>query len=185
MPVRHTFCVVSRVSDILLESNSLNNYAISTDELARGLQKSGATLSLLGNNIDQSAALISAANTTLQNVDTVSAGIRTISLRIMGTEEAKKELEELGESTDDYVVETKAKKQQIIKDYTAVASNGGKGVDILDTNGNNRNMFDVMRDIGAIYKEIQEEDKKYQTNRAQALIEELATLPSQNVQKCA
>lgn len=61
-----------------------NNYAISTDELARGLQKSGATLSLLGNNIDQSAALISAANTTLQNVDTVSAGVRTISLRIMG-----------------------------------------------------------------------------------------------------
>ena len=101
------------------------------------------------------------------------------------TEEAKKELEELGESTDDYVVATKAKKQQIIKDYTAVASNGGKGVDILDENGNNRNMFDVMRDIGAIYQEIQEEDKKYQTNRAQALIEELATFPSQNVQKCA
>lgn len=61
-----------------------NNFSISTDELATGLQKAGATLSLLGNNIDQSAALITAANTTLQNVDTVSAGIRTISLRIMG-----------------------------------------------------------------------------------------------------
>ena len=151
-----------------------DNYAISTDQVATGLQKSGATLSLLGNNIDEAAALITAANTTLQNVDTVSAGIRTISLRIMGTEEAKKELEDLGEDTSDYVVETKAKKRQIIRDYTAVASNGGKGVDILDSNGNNRNMFDVMRDIGAIYKEIQEEDKKYQTNRAQALIEELA-----------
>ena len=84
MPVRHTFCVVSRVSDILLESNSLNNYAISTDELARGLQKSGSTLSLLGNTIDQSAALITAGNTTLQDVDTVAAGIRTVALRIMG-----------------------------------------------------------------------------------------------------
>lgn len=151
-----------------------DNFAISTDEVATGLQKAGATLSLLGNSIDESAALITAANTTLQNVDTVAAGVRTISLRIMGTEEAKKELEELGEDTSDYVVETIAKKRQIIKDYTAVASNGGKGIDILDENGNNRNMFDVMKDIGAIYDEIQEEDKKYQTNRAQALIEELA-----------
>ena len=52
------------------------------------------------------------------------------------TEEAQKELAELGEETDDYVVATKAKKQQIIKDYTAVPSNNGKGVDILDENGN-------------------------------------------------
>ena len=164
-----------------------DNFAISTDEVATGLQKAGATLSLLGNSIDESAALITAANTTLQNVDTVAAGVRTISLRIMGTEEAKKELEELGEDTSDYVVETIAKKRQIIKDYTAVASNGGKGIDILDENGNNRNMFNVMKDIGAIYDEIQEEDKKYQTNRAQALIEELAGTNysfSPIIQKC-
>lgn len=61
-----------------------DNYAISTDQVSTGLQKAGATLSLLGNNIDEAAALITAANTTLQNVDTVSAGVRTISLRIMG-----------------------------------------------------------------------------------------------------
>lgn len=151
-----------------------NRYAVATDELATGLQKSGATLSLMGNNIDESVALLTAANSQIQNIDTVAAGEKVISLRIAGTEEAKKELEELGEDTSDYVVETKAKKQQIIKDYTAVASNGGKGVDILDANGNNRNMFDVMRDIGAIYKEIQEEDKQHSTNRSMALIEELA-----------
>lgn len=70
MPMRHTFCVVSRVFDILLESNSLNNYAISTDELARGLQKSGSTLSLLGNTIDQSAALITAGKLyCLKNIE--------------------------------------------------------------------------------------------------------------------
>ena len=88
-----------------------DNYAISTDQVATGLQKAGATLSLLGNNIDEAAALITAANTTLQDINTVSSGIRTVALRIMGTEEAKSELEELGESVDDYVVETKSKKQ--------------------------------------------------------------------------
>ena len=35
--------------------------------------------------------------------------MRTIALRIQGTEEAKEELEALGESTDDFVVQTKSK----------------------------------------------------------------------------
>lgn len=107
-------------------------------------------------------------------VDSVAAGLKTISLRIVGTEEAKKELSDLGEETDDYVVATKAKKQQIIKDYTAVASNGGKGVDILDANGNYRSTYDILKAISEVYSEIQEQDKKTGSNRAQALIEELA-----------
>ena len=37
-----------------------NNYSISTDKLASGLQKSASTLSLLGNTIDRAAALITA-----------------------------------------------------------------------------------------------------------------------------
>ena len=166
-------------------NNIGNNYAVSTDELATGLQKSGAALSLMGNNIDESVALLTLANTQIQDINSVAAGVKTISLRIAGTEEAKKELEELGEDTSDYVVATKAKKQQIVKDYTAVASNGGKGVNILDSNGNLKNMFEIMKEIGSVYKEIQEEDKKFGTNRATALIEELATFQSQNVQKCA
>lgn len=155
-------------------NNIGNNYAVSTDELATGLQKSGAALSLMGNNIDESVALLSTANTQIQDISSVAAGVKTISLRIAGTEEAKKELEELGEDTSDYVVATKAKKQQIIKDYTAVASNGGKGVDILDSNGNLKNMFEIMSEIGSVYSEIQEEDKKFGTNRATAILEELA-----------
>lgn len=164
-----------------------NRYAVATDELATGLQKSSATLSLMGNNIDESVALLTAANSQIQNIDTVAAGEKVISLRIAGTEEAKKELEELGEDTSDYVVTTKAKKQQIIKDYTAVASNGGKGVDILDANGNYKNMFEIMSEIGSIYAELQAEDKKYGENRSMALIEELAGTNynfSRIMQKC-
>lgn len=152
----------------------MNNFAISTDELAQGLQKSASTLSLMGNSIDEAAALITAANTTIQDVDSVSAGIRTVTLRIMGTEEAEDELQELGEEVDDYVVQTASKKQQIIKDYTAVASNNGEGIDILDDNGNYKNVYTILKEISEIYEEIQEEDKKFGTNRATALIEELA-----------
>lgn len=97
------------------------------------------------------------------------------------TEEAQKELTELGEETDDYVVATKAKKQQIIKDYTAVPSNNGKGVDILDENGNYRNTYDILKSISEIYSEIQQQDKAMGTNRAQALIEELAGKNRSNI----
>lgn len=97
------------------------------------------------------------------------------------TEEAQKELAELGEETDDYVVATKSKKQQIIKDYTAVPSNNGKGVDILDENGNYRNTYSILKDISEIYSEIQKQDKAMGTNRAQALIEELAGKNRSNI----
>ena len=97
------------------------------------------------------------------------------------TEEAQKELAELGEETDDYVVATKAKKQQIIKDYTAVPSNNGKGVDILDENGNYRNTYSILKDISEIYSEIQKQDKAMGINRAQALIEELAGKNRSNI----
>lgn len=65
-------------------NNIGNRYAVSSDELATGLQKSGAALSLMGNNIDESVALLSAANTQIQDINSVAAGVKTISLRIAG-----------------------------------------------------------------------------------------------------
>ena len=127
----------------------------------------------MGNSIDEAAALITAGNNTIQDVNSVAAGLRTISLRIVGTEAAKNELSDLGEDVDDYVIRTKAKKREIIKQYTATASNK-EGVDILDSNGNYLNTYEILKRISKVYKEIQEEDKKFGTNRASALIEELA-----------
>lgn len=87
----------------------------------------------------------------------------------------------MGEDVDDFVVKTSSKTQQIIKDYTAVASNAYKGIDVLDANGNLRDTYDILLDIARIYKEIQEEDKKAGTNRAQALVEELAGKNRSNI----
>lgn len=158
-----------------------NSYAISTDELAVAMQKSAATLSLMGNSIDETASMITTANSVLQDADTVSAGLRTISLRIVGTEQAEEQLEAMNEEIDAFVTQTNAKKQQIIKDYTAVASNNYKGFDILDENGNYKSTYDILLGISKIYKEIQEEDKKLGTNRAVALVEELAGKNRSNV----
>lgn len=158
-----------------------NNYAISTDELASALQRSSATLSLMGNTIDEAAALVTTANATIQDADSVAAGLRTISLRLVGTSEAEEELSVMNEEVDAFVKATNSKKQQIIKDYTAVASNQYKGFDILDDNGNYKNTYEILLGIAKVYKEIQEQDKKLGTNHAMALIEELAGKNRSNI----
>lgn len=151
-----------------------NNYSISTEGLATALQSAAGTLVTAGNSIDESIALITAGNQVVQDPSKVGTAFRTVSLRIVGTEEAKAELADLGEDVDDFVVQTSAKSQQIIKDYTAVASNGFKGVDILDENGNFRSTYEILQDIADVYQEIVETDKQYGTNRSAALLEVLA-----------
>lgn len=171
--------MVSRINDPKV--TDLNNYAISTDELATALQKSAATLSLMGNTIDEAAALVTTANATIQDADSVSAGLRTISLRLVGTSEAEEQLSAMNEEVDAFVKATNSKKQQIIKDYTAVASNNYQGFDILDDNGNYKNTYEILLGIAKVYKEIQEQDKKLGTNHATALIEELAGKNRSNI----
>ena len=158
-----------------------NNYSIATDGLASALQRSAAVLKTQGNDLNEAIALITAGNSIIQDPEMVAAGLRTISLRIAGTKEAKDELVSLGEDVDDFIVGTEAKKRQIIKDYTAVASNAYKGVDIIDPNGNLKSTYEILLEISKVYKEIQDTDKRAGTNRAQALVEELAGKNRSNI----
>lgn len=158
-----------------------NNYAISTDELSRALQKSAGTLKVAGNDIYEAAALVTAGNAVLQDAESVGTGLKMISLRILGTEEAKEELASLGENVDDFVVQTKSKLDETIRNYTAVASNNFKGISVLDDNGNYKSTYEILRDISQVYQEILETDKKAGTNRGQALLEVLAGKNRSNV----
>lgn len=161
--------------DIVNKLNNIgNSFRIPTDELAAGLQNTAAVLKAQGNDLDKAIALITAGNAVTQDVSKTSAGVKTIALRLAGTEEAKNELQKLGEDVDDFVVKTASKTQQIIKAYTAVASNAYQGVDILDANGNLKDTYDILLDIAKVYQEIQEADTTHGTNRANSLVEELA-----------
>lgn len=71
--------------DIVDKINNIgNNFSISTDELARGMQNAAAVLKTQGNDIDKAISLITAGNAITQNAEKTSAGIRTIALRIAG-----------------------------------------------------------------------------------------------------
>lgn len=162
-------------------NNVGNNFSISTDGLATALQKSASALTTAGADIDKSIALITAGNAVVQDPDSVGAGIRTIALRLMGTEEAKKELEETGEDTSDFIVQTASKINDQFKAFTAVASNDWKGISILDDNGNNRDPYEILQDVADIYKEIVATDKQFGTNHLNALLELMAGKQRANI----
>ena len=111
----------------------MNNYSIATDGIAEALQRSASSLTTAGNSLDEAIALVTAGNSVVQDPESVGAGLRTISLRLVGTEEANKQLEELGEEA---VTITQSKMRDIIMAATKVESNDFQGVDILDENGN-------------------------------------------------
>ena len=161
------------VSRACLESNSLNNFSISTDGLASALQRSASALKTAGNNIDESIGLITAGHQVVQDPESVRAAMRTIDLRLTGTSVAVQQLQELGEETD-CVVTTVSKLRDVIMSATKVASNGFKGIDILDNNGNYRSTASVLQDIADIYNEIEETDKKTKSNNVNLLLETIA-----------
>ena len=134
----------------------LNNFAISSDGIATALQDSASSLMAAGNNLEQSVAMIAAANKVLQDPNSVGAALRTISLRIRGT--SVKVLEEMGEETDG-VIESVSKLQAKVK--------GLSGVDILTDTGAYKDTYTIIKEIGQVWGQMND------INRA-ALLELLA-----------
>lgn len=167
--------------DIVDKMNEIgNNYAISTDGVATALQNSAASLVTAGNDIDEAVALVTAGNVITQDPNKVGSGIRTIALRLTGTKEAKAELEEMGEETED-VITTQSKLRDTIMSATKVASNGFKGFDILDDNGNYKSTYEIMLGIADIYDEIAATDKKFGSNNLNLLLETMAGKNRSNI----
>ena len=164
---------LSKMDIVDVLNNIGNNYSISTDGLATALQKSASALKTAQNDLTESTALVTAGNAIVQNPDSVGAGIRTIALRLTGTEEAKANLEELGEETDD-VITTTSKLRDTILSATKAATSDGKGFDILDANGNYKSTYEIMQGLADLYDDIVQKDKELGTNNLNLLLETIA-----------
>ena len=171
--------VNTQLVGLITESNRTNNFAISTDGLATALQNSASALTTAQNDFYEAAALTTAANTVVQDPDKVGAGLRTIALRLTGTEAAREELQALGEDVDDFVITTTSKLDQQIKDLTK--TQGNFGVSLLDMNGNYRSTYEVLLDIAKVWDKIAEEDLVTGENRQNALLEMMAGKNRSNI----
>ena len=166
------------IIDVL--NNIGNNYSIATDGLATALQKSASALKTANNDLNSAVALATAGNAVVQDPDSVGAGIRTISLRLVGTEAAKQELESIGEETDD-VITTTSKLRDTILSATAAASKDGKGFDIFDSNGNYKSTYEIMQGLADLYDDIVAKDKELGTNNLNLLLETIAGKNRSNI----
>ena len=61
-----------------------NNFAITTKGIGDALQVSASAMAEAGNTLDETIALTTAANTIVQNPNTVGTALKTLSLRIRG-----------------------------------------------------------------------------------------------------
>lgn len=111
-----------------------NGFPISVSQIAEGMTNASSALAAAGNTFDQSVALLTAANTTIQDAAKASTGLRTIAARIRKTDT---ELDSLGESM------TSAKYDELIKSLTNL------DIALVDVNGEYRSTYDIMADIAS------------------------------------
>lgn len=136
-----------------------NGFPISVAQIAEGMNNASSTLAAAGNSFEQSVALLTAANTTVQNASKAATGLRTITARLRNT---KADLEELGEDM------TEAKYEELVKTLTGV------GVTLTDVNNNYRSTYDIMKDIADAWDKMNDERKS-------ALVTQLAGTRQQDI----
>lgn len=129
--------------DIVDKFNEVsNNFAISSGGIGEAMQRSASSLRAANNTIDESIALITAANTVVQDPTVVGTSFKTISMRIRG---AKTELEEAGLETEG-MVESTAKLREEILALT--------GVDIMLDKDNFKSTYQIMDELAQKWQDL-------------------------------
>lgn len=115
--------------------------------------RSASAMSEAGNTIDESIGLITAANSVVQNPESVGTAMKTLSLRIRG---AKVELEDAGEDVDGMANSVSELQKKLL------ALTGGK-VDIMLDENTFKNTTEILREMSQVW------DDMTDVNRAAAL----------------
>lgn len=125
-----------------------NKFAISSGGIGEALTRSASSFKAAGNDIDQSIALITAANTVVQDPASVGTAFKTLTMRIRG---AESELEAAGEDTEGMAKST----AKLRKDMLQIA-----GIDILDSTGTAfRSTYDILDDLSKVWSSLKDIDQ--------------------------
>ena len=106
------------------------------------MQRSASALYEAGNTIDESIALITGANSVIQNPEQVGTALKTLALRLRG---AKVELEEAGEDVDGMAESTSQLQEKLL------ALTHGK-VDIMLDENTFKNTTQILREMSAAWE---------------------------------
>jgi len=121
-----------------------NNFAISSGGIGEALQRSAAAMNAAGNTLEETAALVAAANTVVQNPDSVGTTLKTVSMFLRAS---KVEAEEAGESTEGMANSVSELREQLL------ALTNGR-VDILTDSGQYKSTYEILKDIASVWDDI-------------------------------
>ena len=149
-----------------------NNFAISSAGIGEAMQRSAASLQTANNSLEQSVALITAANEVAQDPIKVGTAMKTLSARIRGS---KSELTELGEDIE-FLSEGTSKLRNEIKALS--------GVDIMIDDTTFKSTYQIIDELSVAYQGMVETSQarlaemlggKNQANIISALLENFDT----------
>lgn len=126
-----------------------NNEPISESGIAEALVRSASALSAAGNSFEESVSLISAANSVLQDPDTVGTTLKTISMYLRAS---KTDAEAFGVSVDDMASSVSELRSEL-KSLT--------GVDIMkDASGTEfKSTYQILKEISAVWDKLTDVSK--------------------------
>lgn len=124
-----------------------NNFAISSGGIGEALQRSASSLAVANNTLSESIALITAANTVVQNPETVGTALKTSTMRIRS---ATSELEAAGEEIDEY-----AKSSSKLREEIQFLS----GVDIMKDATTFKSTYQILKEIAQVWDSLKDVER--------------------------
>lgn len=121
-----------------------NNFAISSQGIGEALLRSASALAAGNNTLDESIALITTANTIVQNPESVGTTMKTISMYLRA---AKTEAEEAGISTDGMANSVSELREEIL------ALTGNK-VDIQIDEDTFKSTYQIIKELSEVWDEL-------------------------------
>lgn len=121
-----------------------NNFAISSKGVGDALLRSASALASGNNSLDESIALITAANNVVQDADKVGTTLKTISMYLRA---AKTEAEDAGESTDGMANSVSELREELL------ALTGGK-VDIQLDEDTFKSTYQIIKELSEVWGEL-------------------------------
>lgn len=118
-----------------------NNFAISSEGVGEALRRSASALAAGNNTLDESIALITAANSVVQDADVVGTTMKTVSMYLRA---AKTEAEEAGESTDGMANSVSELREELL------ALTNGK-VDIQIDENTFKSTYQIMKELADVW----------------------------------
>lgn len=122
-----------------------NKYAVSSGDLASSIGRVASTLAISGTTFEQTMGLMTGATEIIRNPGKVANGLKTISLRLQGMEEA----------ADGSAQSVDGLSSKMQSEFANI------GVSITDANGQIRSTYDILTDVGKEWPKLTANQKAY------------------------